>query len=97
MGSLAEDGAIFASAAFGAEAGDMDSKDEPSTIFFRPFANYSQKSQWLYTLPEGEGALCVAVGARWAAVATTRDWVRIFSFRYAPFIDHMLDFIVDWL
>jgi len=84
MGSIAEDGAIFASAAF-AEADanrleDEDDEEEHSTVFFRPFANYSTKNQWLYTLPKGEGALSVAVGARWAAVATTRQWVRLFTF-----------------
>lgn len=84
MGSIAEDGAIFASAAFaGADADrleDEDDEEEHSTVFFRPFANYSTKNQWLYTLPKGEGALSVAVGARWAAVATTRQWVRLFTF-----------------
>lgn len=87
MGSLAEDGAIFASVALGAgdEAGGASAADDDearSTVFFRPFNNYSQKNQWLYTLPEGESALCVAVGARWAAVATTRQWIRLFTFRF---------------
>ena len=82
MGSMAEDGAIFASVALGADeaAGAGAEDEERSTVFFRPFSNYSQKNQWLYTLPEGESALCVAVGARWAAVATTRQWVRLFTF-----------------
>lgn len=82
MGSMAEDGAIFASVALGAdEVGAGAEDEERSTVFFRPFSNYSQKNQWLYTLPEGESALCVAVGARWAAVATTRQWIRLFTFR----------------
>lgn len=84
MGSIAEDGAIFASAAFsGADADrreDEEDEEEHSTVFFRPFANYSTKNQWLFTLPKGEGALSVAVGMRWAAVATTRQWVRLFTF-----------------
>ncbi|GAB5030478.1 wd repeat and hmg-box dna-binding protein partial [Nannochloropsis oceanica] len=84
MGSIAEDGAIFASAAFlGADADrreDEEDEEEHSTVFFRPFANYSTKNQWLFTLPKMEGALSVAVGTRWAAVATTRQWVRLFTF-----------------
>jgi len=86
MGSMAEEGAIFASATLdeiNPDKGDkqVENKDEErSTVFFRPFANYSAKNQWLYTLPKKEGALCVAVGARWTAVATTRQWVRLFTF-----------------
>ncbi len=81
MGSIAEDGAIFASAALAGAADDMeDVEDEHSTVFFRPFTNYSTKNQWLYTLPKGESALSVAVGTRWAAVATSRQWVRLFTF-----------------
>ena len=47
----------------------------------KPLGSLSSRNQWMYTMPEGEGALCVAVGARWAAVATTKQWVRLFSFR----------------
>jgi hypothetical protein len=85
MGSLADDGAIFASVALGPEdgagVGAAVDDEERSTVFFRPFSNYSQKNQWLYTLPTGESALCVAVGSRWGAVATTRQWIRLFTFR----------------
>lgn len=85
LASLGDQGAVFASASLGDE-GHEEEEDrpapEPSVIFFRLLAgNYSNRNQWLYTLPRGESALSVAIGEGWAAVATNRKLVRIFSFR----------------
>jgi chromosome transmission fidelity protein 4 len=76
MGALSDEGAVFASVMMPNKSGGA----EPSTIFFRPLAHYSTKAQWLYTLQDGEDAVSVATGGRWAAVATSRNWLRLFSF-----------------
>jgi hypothetical protein len=53
-----------------------------STIFYRPIQGWthSSESEWNFKLPLREMALSVAVGRTWAAVATSRDWIRVFRF-----------------
>jgi hypothetical protein len=84
LGSLGEEGALFASASLADREDDIEAV-EPSRLFYRPLTTYSSKNQWLFTLPKGESALCVAVGNRWSAVATTKQFVRIFTGRYRLF------------
>jgi hypothetical protein len=80
---MSEDGAIFASASLPDADGEDASSLGTSAIFFRPFsATHSHKKQWQMNLPTGEMALCVAIGQRWCAVATSKHFVRIFTIRW---------------
>lgn len=47
-----------------------------STLFYRHLAS---NGQWRASLPKGEEALAVAAGTGWAAVATSNNFLRIFS------------------
>lgn len=88
MGSMSHDGAIFASASFTDVTEDGNSNPlGTSVVFFRPFAaTHIHKKQWQVNLPAGELALCVAIGSRWCAVATSKNLVRLFSTRSGPSI-----------
>lgn len=47
-----------------------------STLFYR---HLSSNGQWRASLPKGEEAYAVAAGTGWAAVATSNNFLRIFS------------------
>jgi chromosome transmission fidelity protein 4 len=71
MGALHESGALYAS---------KSSIDCPnSTIVFRAFEAWSMNADWHVGLPEGEDAVCVAVGDLFCAVATDAGLLRMFS------------------
>lgn len=113
VGSLGEDGGIFASDVDDDEfdgADDMDdmvdglnmsdatkrilkrsnrrkkkggSEDAPkgSSIYFHRFETFGpiKDKDWVLTLPDGEMALGCACGEGWAAVATSRRFLRLYS------------------
>ena len=113
VGSLGEDGGIFASDVDDDEfdgADDMDdmvdglnmsdatkrilkrsnrrkkkggSDDAPkgSSIYFHRFETFGpiKDKDWVLTLPDGEMALGCACGEGWAAVATSRRFLRLYS------------------
>lgn len=70
LGSLGEEGAIYASPA---------SADVRSTVVYRPFEAWAPNSDWTVSLPKGEDATCVAVGQTFVSVATTARRLRIFT------------------
>jgi len=69
-GSLGELGALFAAPASTVHA---------ATVFFRPFASWAANADWTLPLPPGEAPAAVALGARFAAVATTAGLLRVLS------------------
>lgn len=88
VAALGEQGAFFASRSSKVQSVSANkAKDNPSTVFYRPIESWSHNAEWLYSLPSGEEAVNVAVGTTWAAVATNRDWVRVF--RYSGVQEHI--------
>jgi chromosome transmission fidelity protein 4 len=55
------------------------SKEHSSILSFRPFASWSSNSDWIQSLAPGESALTIALGARFAAVASDQNVLRLFS------------------
>lgn len=71
MGCLSGTGVLLAT---------PQTKDHGSLISFRPFSSWSNNSDWTQPLRSSENALAIALGQRFAAVATTPDnLVRLFS------------------
>jgi len=70
LGALGERGAFYASPA---------SSDAPSTLVYRPFDAWAPNSEWSLGLPEGEEAECIAAGTIFAAVATNKRMLRLFT------------------
>ncbi|XP_046632303.1 WD repeat and HMG-box DNA-binding protein 1-like isoform X3 [Daphnia pulicaria] len=54
-------------------------EDSPSRIVCVNFAAWDGHKEWATTLPLGEGALALAAGDAWVAVATSRNLLRLFS------------------
>jgi chromosome transmission fidelity protein 4 len=54
----------------------------PSVVVWRPHvsATWAGNSEWTVRLPIGEEAEVVAIGGNWGAVATSMQWIRIFSY-----------------
>lgn len=78
--ALGQHGAVMASKSEKAGANAQNAAtDRPSAIFYRPFDAWTAKSEWTHLLPKGENALCVAMGDKFVACATDRQWVRIFT------------------
>jgi chromosome transmission fidelity protein 4 len=106
LGSLGEDGGIFATDL--AEDEDIDEEDDDmdglnvsaatkaavkrsrkgpsnkptgSSIYFHRFETFGslRDKDWYLTLPDGERALGCASGEGWAAVVTSRRFLRLFS------------------
>ena len=50
-----------------------------SYVQFRPFHSWKNIRAWKYQLPRGEDADALAVGSGWCAVATSLNYLRIFS------------------
>lgn len=48
-------------------------------VMFRPFESWAPNSDWTVGLPAGEEACAVAAGGSLCAVATSRQFLRIFS------------------
>jgi len=53
---------------------------QPAMLLFRPFGAWAAGSDWSAALPDaGEAPRCLAVGASWVAVATSRRLLRVYS------------------
>ena len=63
----------------GALYASRSSKDAPSTVLYQPYESWAPHSDWSLGLPEGEEAECVAAGQAFAAVATSKRLLRLFS------------------
>ena len=63
----------------GALYASRSNRDSPSTVVYQPYESWAPNSDWSLGLPAGEEAECVAAGAVFAAVATSRRLLRIFS------------------
>jgi hypothetical protein len=74
MASLGMHGAIFACPSASGEEGCA------STIFYKPFSTWAANADWTYHLDKGEEAAAVCVGAKFAAVATSKQLLRVFSY-----------------
>ena len=51
----------------------------PSTIVYRPLASWAPNSEWQVQLDAGEEALAIALGHKFAAIATSKRYLRILS------------------
>ena len=51
----------------------------PSTIVYRPLASWAPNSEWQIQLDHGEEALAIAVGHKFAAIATSKRYLRLLS------------------
>ena len=72
MAALGEHGCVMASR--------WESVKKVSVVFYRAFDSWAANSDWTLHLPTPETALCVAVGAKFVAVATDRQLVRLVSY-----------------
>ncbi|KAI3431740.1 hypothetical protein D9Q98_004782 [Chlorella vulgaris] len=70
VGSLGEKGALYAC---------RTNSESASTVVYRPFESWAANSDWSISLPKGEEAECVAAGASFCAVATSKRQLRLFS------------------
>lgn len=70
LGSVSETGLLLAC---------PKTEEHSSIVSFRPFRSWSGNSEWTQHLSVDESALTLALGARFAAVATNQNVVRIFS------------------
>ena len=58
---------------------NKNNKKKCSSIYYRPFDSQWNTTQWLYTLPPEETPLGVACGTSFAAVATSKQFLRLFT------------------
>ena len=72
MAALGEHGCVMAS--------KWESSAKVSVVFYRAFESWAANSDWTLHLPSPETALCVAVGAKFVAVGTDRQYVRLMSY-----------------
>eukprot|EP00808_Paulinella_micropora_P030462 g42653.t1 len=78
MCALGERAAFFASPE-NTDINRAEDPNRPSTVFYRPFRSWGGKSEWTLHLPKGESAQAVGCGGTWAALATNKQMLRIFS------------------
>eukprot|EP00941_MAST-03F_sp_MAST-3F-sp1_P001830 g1830.t1 len=57
---------------------DLKGEKVLSTIFYKPFQAWSHNSDWIVQLHDGEESECLAIGDKFAAVATSHGFIRIF-------------------
>jgi chromosome transmission fidelity protein 4 len=57
----------------------VSSADAPSMLSYRAFEAWAPGSDWTVSLPAGEEAQSVAVGASFCAVATSARLLRVYS------------------
>lgn len=82
IGSLSDEGAFFATDIEEVDEDDANYKDPAgSKLFYSAFPGHlnGANESFYLDLKQAEKALCVAVGAGWAAVATSKGLLRIFS------------------
>lgn len=82
IASLSNEGAFFASDIEDVHEEDINYKNPAgSKLFYHAFPGHlnGANDSFYLDLKESEKALCVAVGAGWAAVATSKGLLRIFS------------------
>ena len=72
MAALGEHGCVMASR--------WESSAKGSVVFYRAFDSWAANSDWTLHLPSPETALTVAVGAKFVAVGTDRQFVRLMSY-----------------
>ena len=70
MAALTEEAVMFAS---------TSNNGNPSTIVYRPLASWAPNSEWQVQLDKGEEATAVALGHKFAAIATNKRYLRILS------------------
>ena len=51
----------------------------PSTVVYRPLASWAPNSEWQLQLEKGEETLAIALGHKFAAIATSKRYLRILS------------------
>ena len=71
MAALGEKGALFAT--------ELRGQSSPSSIYFKPMGNWASNSDWTLRLDGDESVLAIALGSKWAAAATSRNFVRLFT------------------
>ncbi|CAM9702874.1 unnamed protein product [Chrysoparadoxa australica] len=81
MGTLGQDGALLATTKEGSKAyEDDDNRDSGrSVLYYLSMGRRTAGLSWSKMLLTGEGAQVVAAGCGWAAVATTKQIVRVFT------------------
>ena len=57
----------------------VSSRDAPSMLSYRPFEAWAPGSDWAVSLPAGEEAQSIAVGASFCAIATSARLLRVYS------------------
>ncbi|KAJ3260995.1 hypothetical protein HK103_006950 [Boothiomyces macroporosus] len=70
LSSIGPSGVVFASQATAALT---------SLVYYRPFDNWANKSDWTFTLPKDESAQVVACTMSRVVVATNQQYIRVFS------------------
>ena len=102
MAALGTQGVVFASPMQRADDGDKKKKSSsnktkttPSTIFFRPFSSWAQKSEWIMQLPDGESALAVVCGT--VASPGVGAGAQMAYFLFFFFLDLLTVFCLFWL
>ena len=82
IAALSYEGAFFANCPNIEDELAIEDNRPGSTIYYHAFTNQRQleaNESFTYTLGNNEKALAVAVGKGWAAVATSKQYVRLFS------------------
>ena len=72
MAALGEHGCVMAS--------KWESSARGSVVFYRAFDSWAANSDWTLHLPSPETAVTVAVGAKFVAVGTDRQYIRLMSY-----------------
>jgi chromosome transmission fidelity protein 4 len=71
LASLTTRGAFFASRRI---------KDSPAKLFFKAIESWGSNADWMLPLPADEDTIVLAMGNTWVAVATTKQFLRLFSY-----------------
>ena len=59
--------------------GSRSNNGNPSTVVYRPLASWAPNSEWQVQFEKGEEAQAVALGHKFAAVATSARYLRVYS------------------
>ena len=59
--------------------GSRSNNGNPSTVVYRPLASWAPNSEWQVQFEKGEEAQAVALGHKFAAVATSLRYLRVYS------------------
>ncbi|MDI1489198.1 MAG: DNA polymerase alpha accessory factor Mcl1 [Ramalina farinacea] len=61
------------------------SKDNPSTIFYRPHETWTSRADWRTPLPEHETVTSIALSDSFIIATTSADYIRIFTLFGTPY------------